>query len=196
MMLSKLLVIPIFNQNNQVNMGNHQMNNMKVVLFFFVVWFSGLAHAHGPTPQKVDESITIASPAEKVWKIISRFDGIEDWHPQVTMTESIDETTRTITLDNGEQVTESLDDKNSDQFLISYRLLRENFEAIPVSFYTITIQAYDEGNNKTTVSWSGRFYRADTGNFPPENLNDEAAVEAMTAFASDGLQGIKDAVEK
>ncbi len=177
-------------------MGNHQMNNMKIVLLFFVVWFSGLAHAHGPTPQKVDESITIASPAEKIWKIISQFDGIGDWHPEVTTTESIDETTRIITLGNGEQVTESLDDKNSDKFLISYRLLKENFEAIPVSFYTITIQAHDEGKNKTTVSWSGRFYRADTGNFPPEDLNDEAAVKAMTAFASAGLQGIKDAAEK
>lgn len=177
-------------------MGNRHMHNMKIVLLFIVIWFSGLAHAHGPTPQKVDESITIASPAKKVWEIISQFDGIGDWHPQVTTAESTDETTRTITLDNGEQVTESLDDKNSDQFLISYRLLQENFEAIPVSFYTITIQAHDEGDNKTTVSWSGRFYRADTGNFPPENLNDEAAVKAMTAFANAGLQGIKDAAEK
>ena len=45
------------------------------------------------------------------------------------------------------------------------------------------------------VTWTSRFYRADTINFPPENLNDEAAVKAMTEFMQGGLQGLKAKVE-
>lgn len=172
------------------------MNNIKLMVLFFTAFFSVNSLAHGPTPQKIDESITVAAPADKVWQIISQFDAIAEWHPQVKSAEGIDENTRNITLDNDEQIIESLDERNSDNFLIGYRLLEENFAAIPVSFYTIKLQAHDAGKNKTTVSWSGRFYRADTGNFPPENLNDEAAVEAMTTFAKSGLQGIKNVAEK
>ncbi|HBX61155.1 MAG TPA: MxaD protein, partial [Methylophaga sp.] len=33
-------------------------------------------------------------------------------------------------------------------------------------------------------------------NFPPENLNDEAAVKAMTEYAKTGLEGLKASLEK
>ncbi|MDD2739535.1 MAG: SRPBCC family protein, partial [Methylomonas lenta] len=39
-----------------------------------------------------------------------------------------------------------------------------------------------------------RFYRGDTGNTPPENLNDEAAVKAMTQFINNALNGLKSKV--
>ena len=39
--------------------------------------------------------------------------------------------------------------------------------------------------------WIGRFYRADTSNFPPEDKNDEAAIAAMTEFFQEGLKGLK-----
>ena len=45
------------------------------------------------------------------------------------------------------------------------------------------------------VTWIGRFFRADTGNFPPDHLNDEAAVKAMTGFMQEGLKGLKAKVE-
>ncbi|AFJ03266.1 MxaD protein [Methylophaga frappieri] len=172
------------------------MNKIKLMVLFFALWMTGQAYAHGPTPQKVDESITIAASADEVWEVIGEFGQIGEWHPHVEAVENTDETTRVITLASGEKFTESLDDRNADEYLISYRLLEENFDAIPVSFFTISIQAESSAKNETTVSWSGRFYRADTGNFPPENLNDAAAVKAMTEYAQAGLQGIKDAVEK
>jgi hypothetical protein len=172
------------------------MNTMKVFFLFFAVWFTGSAVAHGPTPQKVDESVTIEASADKVWHVVSEFDDIANWHPDVKAVDMVDDTTRQLTLDNDQQFTESLDDRDDANKLISYRLLSENFDAIPVSFYTITLQAESVSDAETKLTWSGRFYRADTGNFPPENLNDEAAVKAMTEFAQAGLQGIKDAAEK
>ena len=41
------------------------------------------AAAHGPTRQKVTESVTIAAPADVVWARIKNFDALKDWHPAV-----------------------------------------------------------------------------------------------------------------
>ncbi len=46
-----------------------------------------MAHAHGPTPQKVEEKIEIAAPPEKVWGIIKDF-GKLDWNPAISKIES------------------------------------------------------------------------------------------------------------
>lgn len=157
---------------------------------------TGQVLAHGPTPQKIDESVTIAASPSEVWEVIGQFENIANWHPQVINTALTDDGYRRLRLENGEQLTESLDYRDEQTYAISYRLMEENFAAIPVSFYTITLQAEPTGDNQSLLTWSGRFYRADTGNFPPEELNDEAAVAAMTAYAKAGLQGIKDAVNK
>ena len=77
---------------------------------------------------------------------------------------------------------------------MSYRLLEENIEAFPVSFYTVSIELTEEGKG-TEMSWKGRFYRADTGNFPPEQYNDESAVKAMEAFAKTGMGSLKESLE-
>ena len=45
------------------------------------------------------------------------------------------------------------------------------------------------------VEWIGRFYRGDTSNFPPENLNDEAAIKAMKGLFREGLDGLKAKLE-
>jgi len=46
------------------------------------------------------------------------------------------------------------------------------------------------------VTFKSRFYRGDTGNAPPENLNDAAAVKAMDNFFRNGLAGLKQKLEK
>ena len=45
------------------------------------------------------------------------------------------------------------------------------------------------------MEWLGRFYRADTGNYPPDDLNDEAAMNAMKMFFKMGLAALKQKVE-
>ncbi len=152
-----------------------------------------LATAHGPTPQRADETLAIAAPPEAVWKLVSSFGAIGDWHPlvqkvAVTGGEAAG-AERVLTLAKGE-VTEGLDEVDAAAKRISYRLLKENPEAIPVSFYTATIEVKPAGDG-SEVAWSARFYRADTTNEPPEDRNDEAAVAAMTDFIKQGLEGLK-----
>jgi mxaD protein len=154
------------------------------------------ALAHGPTPQKAEEKIAIAAPPAKVWEALKNFADFS-WNPVVTKVEATGGNdagaTRTITLKAGNLV-EGLDEYNDKEMSYGYRLSTENIEVFPVSFYSATIAVTPAGDG-SEVTWIARFYRGDTSNFPPENLNDEAAVKAMTEFLQEGLKGLKAKVE-
>lgn len=150
------------------------------------------AWAHGPTPQKADETIIIAAPPVTVWKLLADFGGIGGWHPLVkraTATGNDPGAERVLTLAKGD-LTEGLDEADPTVMRLAYRLGTENVEALPVSFYTATIDV-KPASGGSEVAWSARFYRADTTNEPPDELNDEAAVAAMTDFIKQGLEGLK-----
>jgi hypothetical protein len=164
-------------------------------LFISQLSFASLAFAHGPTPQKIDESTDIKAPIEKVWQQVSQLGQIAYWHPQVSQATMLDESTRVLTIKDKGTITESLDEMENDRHYMSYRLYEEDIKVFPVSFYTVAIEL-KENNNVTTINWSGRFYRADTGNFPPAEYSDEAAVKAMTDFATQGMSSLKAQLEK
>jgi len=155
------------------------------------------ALAHGPTPQKAEEKITIAAPPAKVWAALREF-GDVSWHPSIKKADATGgnaagTASRTITLETGDLV-EGLDEYSDKDMSYGYRLSTENLAAMPVSFYSATIAVTPSGG-ASEVTWVGRFYRGDTSNFPPDNLNDEAAVKAMTGFMQEGLKGLKAKVE-
>lgn len=168
------------------------------VMSILALWLGTAAPAlaHGPTPQKAEEKITIAAPPAKVWAALKEF-GDVSWNPAVTKVEATGGNaagaSRTITIKTGNLV-EGLDEYNEAEMSYGYRLSTENLEALPVSFYSATIAVTPSGDG-SEVTWIGRFYRGDTSNFPPDNLNDEAAVKAMIGFLQDGLKGLKAKVE-
>jgi mxaD protein len=157
--------------------------------------------AHGPTPQKAKESIIINAPVDTVWNAVKQFDAISSWHPDVKASQGDGKHEsggiRTITLENDEQLVEELDYYNDQQHEYSYRLKTENVKAFPASSYSIELQvkAGDDAGH-SVVTLKSRYYRGDTGNTPPENLNDEAAVTAMTGFFKNGLAGLKQKLEQ
>lgn len=154
--------------------------------------------AHGPTPKKADESIVINAPIDTVWVVIKNFDKISDWHPDVKSSTGDGKNKsggeRSLSLDAG-MLEESLDYFSDTDHEYSYRLKKENTAVFPVSSYTTAIKLIAEGN-QTQIQWKSRFYRGDTSNTPPERLNDEAAVKAMKEFIQNGLQGLKEKLEK
>lgn len=171
----------------------------KVLLILLCFPFT--LQAHGPTPQKGKESIVINAPVEQVWDAIKQFDAIASWHPDVKAStgdgKNESDGTRTVTLQNGEQIVESLDYYSSKDHEYNYRLKTENVKALPVSSYTNNIQiTAGEAPDSSVVTIKSRFYRGDTGNTPPEQLSDAAAVKAMNAFFKNGLQGLKQKLEK
>ncbi|MFI3199556.1 MAG: SRPBCC family protein [Methylococcaceae bacterium] len=171
------------------------------LLLLNILLFPVTSIAHGPTPQKGLESITINAPVVAVWDVIKQFDAIASWHPDVKAGsgdgKNASDGIRTITLKNEGQLVESLDYYSDKDHEYNYRLKTENVTAFPVSSYTTNIQVKAGSDaNTSVVTFKSRFYRGDTGNAAPDNLNDAAAVKAMDNFFRNGLAGLKQKLEK
>jgi mxaD protein len=127
--------------------------------------------------------------------VIKDFGNIADWNPALTKSAGTggneNNATRVITLKKGGELTEGLDYYSDKEMSYLYRLSKENVDVMPVSSYTAEITVKPGANGGSQVSWVGRLYRADTGNEPPPEKNDEAAVTAVKDFFTEGLQGIK-----
>ncbi len=168
-------------------------------LYLFL--FTPLLFAHGPTPQKAKESIAINAPIEKVWSVVKQFDKLSDWHSDIKSSTGDGKLesggTRTVTFQNGEQMIDELDFFSDKDHEYSYRIKQENVKALPVSSYSVTLQVVPgDTSDSSIVNLKSRFYRGDTGNTPPDALNDDAAVKAMNAYFTNGLANLKQLLEK
>src|ERR1044072_2663947 len=99
----------------------------------------GPAWAHGPTRQKVRESIEISAPPAKVWAAISNFQDMS-WLPIVTKTrgEKGNEigATRTLPLTGGPTVEEELYKYEPDMLSYSYRITKADVKVLPLTNYS------------------------------------------------------------
>lgn len=154
--------------------------------------------AHGPTPQKVEESIEVKVEPDAAWTLVKDFANIGSWHPGLAKSAGSAGCaggTRTLTLKSGGDLVEGADECNDGEKALYYRLSTENVNAFPVSSYSSKIEVKPGASGGTTLTWTARLYRADTTNDPPEDKNDAAAVKAMTDFVTTGLQGLKAKLE-
>lgn len=154
------------------------------------------AQAHGPTRQKVTETVTINVPAATVWARIRDFGALKDWHPAVADSPANKGnavgSVRLVRLKGGGELTETLEGYDDAQMKYSYRL--KDGSPLPVSNYTSTVRVTDAGG-KAQVEWRGAFYRGYPNNDPPPDQNDEAAVKAITGVYQSGLANLKQLVE-
>ncbi|SDK13237.1 mxaD protein [Methylophilus rhizosphaerae] len=165
---------------------------MKKCLLLAGLMLSANVWAHGPTPQKTDESIQVDAAAEAVWKRVSSPCALAQWHPEVTACEEVNDKQQKITLKNGKQLLQEIDEVSVADMTVSYRLSGDiDLEALPVSSLNGKIKVAAEGAN-AKVTWMARYYRAFTGNEPPAGQDDESAKTAVDAFVKAGLQGLKD----
>jgi len=155
------------------------------------------ASAHGPSRQKVDETIEINAPAAKVWAAISNFQDF-GWHPAVKSTEGKGGNdvgaTRTLTLQSGGQIFETLTKYNAEAMMYAYEISQVDVKVLPVTNYSANIKVTANGD-KSTVEWRGAFYRGYVNNDPPPELSDEAAVNAVTGIYKAGLDALKKKLE-
>ncbi len=159
-----------------------------------------VAQAHGPTRQKVTESVEIAKPAAEVWELVKDF-GNADWLPMVESTESdggnADGATRVLILGPDIKVYETLKKYNAEKMTYSYKIPDKTHDVkiLPVNNYSSSITVIANDDNSSTVSWKGAFYRGYPNNDPPEELNDEAALKAVTDLYKAGLAHLKETLE-
>ena len=159
----------------------------------------GVAWAHGPTRQKVRESIEINAPPAKVWAVIGNFQDM-GWLQPVSKTEGEKGNeigaTRRLTLTPGATVDEELYKYDAEKMTYSYRITAVDVKVLPVTNYsstlTVTLSADGKGSS---LEWAGAFYRGFPNNDPPPELSDEAAVKAVSGLYRAGLEALKKKVE-
>jgi len=162
----------------------------------------GAVHAHGPSRQKVTETITINAPAAEVWAMVADFCSIAAWHPGVVACEGSGGNepgaTRVLTVgeEGGPQIAEELLKYDAAGMTYKYKITDTVMEVLPVTTYSSFFTVKDNGDDTSTVEWRGGFYRGYPNNDPPPEMNDEAAVKAVTGTYTAGLAALKELAEK
>jgi hypothetical protein len=155
------------------------------------------ASAHGPTRQKVNETVEINAPADKVWQAIGNFQDMS-WHPAVAELQGKDanaaDATRVLTLKSGGTVAEKLIEHSADGKRYKYEITSVDVKVLPVTNYSSMLSVKGEGTT-STVEWKGAFYRGYMNNDPPPELSDEAAIKAVKGFYRSGLDALKQKLE-
>lgn len=155
----------------------------------------GLASAHGPSRQKVTLSVDVAAAPADVWAVIGNFQDMS-WHPAVFSStgeggNTID-ATRVLTLgqDGGPTISEQLYKYDAEKMSYSYRITDVKVEVLPVTNYSSHLTVTPNASGGSHVEWRGAFYRGYPNNDPPPELNDDAAVAAVTGVYQAGLDAL------
>jgi len=158
----------------------------------------GAAWAHGPTRQKVRESIEINAPPAKVWAVIGNFQDMS-WLAGVAKTEGEKGNeigaTRRLTLAPGITIDDELYKYEPEMMSYSYRITAVDVKVLPVTNYSSTLSVSPAPGGKAKLEWAGAFYRGFPNNDPPPELNDEAAVKAVSELYRGGLAALKKKIE-
>ncbi|MEM9577886.1 MAG: SRPBCC family protein [Pseudomonadota bacterium] len=155
----------------------------------------GLALAHGPTRQKITLTAEVAASPEDVWAAIGDFQDMS-WHPAVFSTSGENgndiDATRVLTLaeEGGPTISEILYKYSAEKMSYSYRITEVLVEVLPVTNYSshLTVKPREDGGSQ--IEWRGAFYRGYPNNDPPDELNDEAAIAAVSAVYQAGLDAL------
>lgn len=154
-----------------------------------------LALAHGPTRQKVTVTAEVAADPADVWAAIGNFQNMS-WHPAVHSStgeggNDIDATRQLVLgAEGGPTIDEVLYKYSAEKMSYSYRITEVKVEVLPVTNYSshLTVKPRDGGGS--LVEWRGAFYRGYPNNDPPEELNDAAAIAAVTGVYQAGLDAL------
>ncbi|MEO3415140.1 SRPBCC family protein [Roseovarius sp. CAU 1744] len=171
------------------------MRHLKLLLILLGMVLPALALAHGPTRQKVTLTTEVAAPPADVWAVIGNFQDMS-WHPAVFATageggNEIDATrVLTVGAEGGPTISEILYKYSDEKMSYSYRITDVLVEVLPVTNYSshLTVKPLDSGGS--LIEWRGAFYRGYPNNDPPPELNDEAAIAAVTGIYQAGLEAL------
>ena len=180
-------------------MFTHRVFTKLAALVVALMLLPGLAAAHGPTRQKASETITIDAAPDKVWAVIQNF-GDMSWHPRIAIADASQGnekgSVRTLGFTSGGMMEEELSKYDAAKMSYSTFIGHVDTDLLPATNYSSTIAVKPaDGGAKSEVTWRAAFYRGYPNNDPPAELNDEAAVNGVTAFIKEGLENLKKKVE-
>tara|TARA_B100001057_G_scaffold499815_1_gene611936 strand:+ start:2121 stop:2552 length:432 start_codon:yes stop_codon:yes gene_type:complete len=141
----------------------------KFILFLLTILFSLTTFAHGPTPQKVQESITVSISPDKAYAILKEFSEFKKF-----------------------MKTRSTDD---DLKKVKYALLKEDGPFTDYNAYIVVNKG--KNDNESVIQWTARFYRLYKLNPPiPDGQDDATAKAAVQKIVDKGLADLKKALSK
>ena len=160
----------------------------------------GAAEAHGPVRLKLELEQVLNATPDEVWEAIGKFDDMS-WHPAVARTEMTPDSPDAVTPEKSTRVlhlkadagdptiTETLTRWQPEKRCYGYMISAVEVTVLPVTNYASTLCVHDEAG-KARVVWKGGFYRGFPNNEPPAELNDEAAINAVTGVYQGGLDAL------
>ncbi len=155
------------------------------------------ALAHGPTRQKITETVDIDAPCAKVWAKIGNFQDMS-WLPPVAKTEgqggNEKGATRTLTLKNGGVIEESLEKYDAEAMSYFYRISRGCKSAAGDQLFVLAEPEAGRGRQMHR-GMEGRLLSRLPNNDPPPDLNDDTAVAAVTGIYRTTLDALKKSIE-
>ena len=166
-------------------------------IFFFCFYFLDSSFAHGPSRQKVSESIQINSTPENVWKVVRNFKNFT-WNKNIKNIKADNAdigSERVINFKTGESIKQKLEKIDEKKMMISWRIIETDNKVLPVNSYSAKIFVKSSGDH-TIVNYKSGFYRGFMGNDPPDELNDENSKIKVKNFILDNLNGLKEIIEK
>ena len=170
------------------------MVNVKFVKLVVILLFPGLILAHGPTRQKVSESVTIKAELNEAWALISDLRNIGEWHSIYKSIKKEGEDPQPISMFSGESGVVQVLNLDSEKKLFKYRL--KNPGELPVNNYSARFRLEEGDSGKVKITYKGAFYRKFLNNDPPPEENDEAAIAAVTEMYKDTLKKFENKISK
>ena len=157
------------------------------------------ARAHDAQRVKTVASVHIAVPPAKVWEVIGHFCDMS-WDRLVARTagdgDDTPDATRTITLKNGGVLPdEELVRYEPQNFTYATFLPHVDVHVLPVTNYSSILVVLPQPDGGSRVEWRSAFYRGYPNFGPPPELNEAAAIRAVTALTQPALDGLKARLE-
>lgn len=167
----------------------------KFLTMFALAAFSATAFAHGPTPQKIDERITIKAEPAKVWAMVKDYENVQKWLPtvkDVKIEKKGGEIYRILNLKNGGKVKEHVKSVDDAKMKIKFEVL----EGGPFTNYNPYITVKAKGAGESEVRFFHRFYRYFPQNPPiPEGQDEAAAHKFVEDTYLPGIENLKKVLE-
>ncbi len=159
-----------------------------------------LAAAHDAQRVKLVVGVHIDAPPARVWAVIGNFQNLT-WDKLVAGTtgqggNTPDVATRTVTLKSGGVLPdEELTRYEPDKFTYATFLPHVNVHVLPVTNYSSIMVVLPDPAGGSRVEWRSAFYRGYPNFGPPPELNEAAAIKAVTAMTQPALNALKVEIE-
>ena len=171
-----------------------------VLSLLFALSGASLTASAADAPElRVEHSIIINAPADRVWAVAGDFVGLDHWYPLIDSSKLILGKNRVvgcireITRLNGTKVEEKLTEYDASLMTLTYTYAGGQ----PMSSdYFATLTVTDAGDGRSSVVWKARFKRlAYSTDEPPPGQDDATPVNALNKAYPLGLQNLKKVVE-